>query len=512
MSSAEPAVDPGAEDGRAPVLRARGIAKAFGGSRALDSVDLDVPAGRVLGLIGQNGAGKSTLISIMAGVLAPDAGAIEVDGEPIVLSSPATALAHGIVAVYQELSLVPELTVAENLFLGLEPSSGPWLRRVVMRRRAREILARLGADSVSVDARVRTLPVVQQQLVEIGKALARDARLLILDEPSAVLGRGELDRLCALVDRLRDAGIAIIYITHRLDEVVRLADDVAVMRDGRCVLHRQMAGLSRHDLIEAMLGRRLAMFEPTPASRGGRPVLEVSGLQLPGSSSDGVSFDVGAGEIVGVAGLTGSGRSRLLRALAGLEPVADGRVTVDGAEVRLGAARRSMARGFVLVPEDRKRFGLVLERSTTDNLTLSVLSRYSSTRGPAAGAAGQGGRRPRRPARHQGRRHRGERAVAVRREPAKGGPRAVPGDRAAGAAPRRAAARRRRRGQGGDPRDRQVRRRGGAAAIAVSSEFEDLVALTDRIMIMRDGDIVGELNGDDVDEGSALAAATGGLS
>ena len=189
-----------------PVLRARGIAKAFGGSRALDSVDLDVPAGRVLGLIGQNGAGKSTLISIMAGVLAPDAGAIEVDGEPIVLSSPATALAHGIVAVYQELSLVPELTVAENLFLGLEPSSGPWLRRVVMRRRAREILARLGADSVAVDARVRTLPVVQQQLVEIGKALARDARLLILDEPSAVLGRGELDRLCALVDRLRDAG------------------------------------------------------------------------------------------------------------------------------------------------------------------------------------------------------------------------------------------------------------------------------------------------------------------
>ena len=495
-----------------PVLRARGIGKAFGGSRALDSVDLDVPAGRVLGLIGQNGAGKSTLISIMAGVLAPDAGAIEVDGEPIVLSSPATALAHGIVAVYQELSLVPELTVAENLFLGLEPSSGPWLRRVVMRRRAREILARLGADSVAVDARVRTLPVVQQQLVEIGKALARDARLLILDEPSAVLGRGELDRLCALVDRLRDAGIAIIYITHRLDEVVRLADDVAVMRDGHCVLHRQMAGLSRHDLIEAMLGRRLAMFEPTPASRGGRPVLEVSGLQLPGSSSDGVSFDVGAGEIVGVAGLTGSGRSRLLRALAGLEPVAEGRVTVDGAEVRLGAARRSMARGFVLVPEDRKRFGLVLERSTTDNLTLSVLSRYSSRgvqrRGRlarvAAGLVAQlgikvvdtgasvqslsGGNQQKVVL---GRCLATEPRVLLLDEPLRGvdvGAKAEILEIVKSVAAR------------------------GAAVIAVSSEFEDLVALTDRIMIMRDGDIVGELNGDDVDEGSALAAATGGLS
>jgi ABC-type sugar transport system ATPase subunit len=494
-----------------PVLRARGIAKAFGGSRALDGVDLDVPAGRVLGLVGQNGAGKSTLISIMAGVLTPDAGAIEVDGAPIELSSPATALAHGIVAVYQELSLVPELTVAENLFLGLEPSSGPWLRRVDMRRRAREILARLGADSVAVDARVRTLPVVQQQLVEIGKALARDARLLILDEPSAMLGRGELDRLCALVDRLRDSGIAIIYITHRLDEVVRLADDVAVMRDGRCVLHREMAGLSRHDLIEAMLGRRLAMFEPTPASRDGQPVLEVSGLQLPGSS-EGVSFDVRAGEIVGVAGLTGSGRSRLLRALAGLEPVGGGRVTVDGAEVRLGAARRSMARGFVLVPEDRKRFGLVLERSTTDNLTLSVLSRYSSKgvqrRGRlarvAAGLVAQLGIKV------------ADTGASVQSLSGGNQQKVVLG-RCLATEPRVLLLDEPLRGVDVGAKAeileivKSVAAR-GAAVIAVSSEFEDLVALTDRIMVMRDGDMVGELNGDDVDEASALAAATGGLS
>jgi ABC-type sugar transport system ATPase subunit len=507
-SSADQADVATAEDGPPPVLRVRGIAKAFGGSRALDDVDLDVPAGRVLGLVGQNGAGKSTLISIMAGVLEPDAGSIEVDGAPIVLSSPATALGHGIVAVYQELSLVPELTVAENLFLGLEPSAGPWLRRADMRRRAREILVRLGADAVAVDARVRTLPVVQQQLVEIGKALARDARVLILDEPSAVLGRGELERLCALVDRLRDEGIAVIYITHRLDEVVRLADDVAVMRDGRCVLHRSMAGLSRHDLIEAMIGRRLSLFEPTPANRDGSQVLAVRELRFPGTPSPGLSFDVRAGEIVGIAGLTGSGRSRLLRALAGLETVAGGQVTVDGTDVRLGGARRSMAGGFVLVPEDRKRFGLVLERSTRDNLTLSVLSRYSSRgvqrRGRlarvAAGLVAQLGIKVADPGASVqflsggnqqkvvlGRCLATEPRVLLLDEPLRGvdvGAKAEILDIVRSVAAR------------------------GAAIIAVSSEFEDLVALTDRIMIMRDGDIVGELNGGEVDEAAALAAAT----
>jgi ABC-type sugar transport system ATPase subunit len=497
-----------AEDGPVPVLRVRGIAKSFGGSRALDGVDLDVSAGRVLGLVGQNGAGKSTLISIMAGVLAPDAGSIEVDGAPVVLSSPATALGRGIVAVYQELSLVPELTVAENLFLGLEPASGPWLRRAEMRRRAREILDRLGAVAVAVDARVRTLPVVQQQLVEIGKALARDARVLILDEPSAVLGRSELERLCALVDRLRDEGIAIIYITHRLDEVVRLADDVAVLRDGRCVLHRQMAGLSRHDLIESMIGRRLAAFEPTPADRSGHPVLEVRDLLLPGSSNAGLSFAVRGGEIVGVAGLTGSGRSRLLRALAGLEPVAGGRVTVDGSDVRLGAARRSMAGGFILVPEDRKRFGLVLERSTTDNLTLSVLPKYSSKgiqrRGRLARVAtrlvAQLGIK-----------------VADIRESVRllsgGNQQKVVLGRCLATEPRVLLLDEPLRGVDVGAKVeileivRSVAAR-GAAVIAVSSEFEDLVALTDRIMIMRDGDIVRELNGDEVDEATALAAAT----
>ena len=280
---------------------------------------------------------------------------------------------------------------------------------------------------MAVDARVRTLPVVQQQLVEIGKALARDARVLILDEPSAVLGRSELERLCVLVDRLRDEGIAIIYITHRLDEVVRLADDVAVLRDGRCVLHRQMAGLSRHDLIESMIGRRLAAFEPTPADRSGQPLLEVCGLLLPIVERRPVlrrpwrrdrrcRWTHWLGPIPAV------------RALAGLEHVAGGRVTVDGANVRVGAARRSMAGGFVLVPEDRKRFGLVLERSTTDNLTLSVLPKYSSKGIQRRGRLARVAKRARRPARHQGGRHPRERAAAVRRQPAEGRSRTMSGD------------------------------------------------------------------------------------
>lgn len=499
-----------AEEGHPPLLRLRGISKAFSGNRALNGVDIEIPAGRVRALLGQNGAGKSTLISVMAGVYVPDAGTLEIDGNPVHLRSPSEALSHGIVAVYQELSLVPELTVAENLFLGLEPVSGPWLRRSEMRARAREILERLGADAVSVDAKVRTLPVVQQQLVEIGKALARDARVLILDEPSAVLGRGELERLYELVTRLRDEGIAIIYITHRLDEVMRLADDVTVMRDGECVMGRPIVGLKRHDLIEAMIGRRLADFDITPAKRDGDVVLDVDGLQLSGTPSPGMSFQVRAGEIVGIAGLTGSGRSRILRSLAGLEPVLGGRVSVDGADVRLTSPRRAMERGFVLVPEDRKRFGLVLERSTMDNLTLSALSDQSRFGVQRQGLLARSASKlidrlgvkvadPRQSVRFLsggnqqkvvlGRCLATNPRVLLLDEPLRGVDvgakaeildivRAVAGS--------------------------------GAAVVAVSSEFEDLIALTDRIMIMRDGDIVRELNGDEVDEATALAAATGG--
>lgn len=500
-----------AEDGVAdPVLRLRGISKSFGGNAALVDVDIDIVPGRVRALLGQNGAGKSTLIAVMSGVHEPDAGSVEVAGELVDIRAPADALALGIVAVYQELSLVPELTVAENLFLGLEPSKGPWLRRREMRTKAGEILERLGSATIPVDAKVRELPVVQQQLVEIGKAMARDARVLILDEPSAVLGRGELERLYALVDRLREQGIAVIYITHRLDEVMRLADDVTVMRDGRRVMDQPLGDLTRHDLIEAMIGRRLEKFETATTDRSGDVVLTVDRVQLPGLPAHGMSFEVRAGEIVGIAGLTGSGRSRLLRALAGLEPILGGTVQVDGSSVRHGSPRAAMGSGLVLVPEDRKRFGLLLERSTTDNLVLSVLPEQSTVgvlrrhglRKLADSMIDRLGVKVADPDDHVRFLSGGNQQKVVLGRCLATEPRVLLLDE-----PLRGV------DVGAKSEILDIVREvaaAGAAVLAVSSEFEDLMALTDRVMIMRDGDIVGELNGEEVDEASALAAATGG--
>lgn len=498
------------EEARSPLLHLRGVTKTFGSNRAVDAVDIEIACGRVHALLGQNGAGKSTLISIMAGVHRPDEGTMEFQGRLVDVQSPSDALSLGIVAVYQELSLVPELTVAENLFLGLEPSCGPWLRRRVMRTRAVETLELLGASAISVNTKVRDLPVAHQQLVEIGKAMIREAKVLILDEPSAVLGRRELQLLYNLVHRLRARGIAIIYITHRLDEVMHLADDVTVMRDGRCIMSQPIGDLGRDDLIEALVGQRLDAFESNAADRTGEVILEVKNLLLPGLPNDGMSFEVRSREIVGVAGLMGSGRSRLLRALAGLEPVLAGQVTLDGNVVRLGRLRFAMARGIVLVPEDRKRFGLVLERSTSDNLTLSVLSRESTAgvlrrsrlrvlTGDLIARLGVKAANPTHAVKFLsggnqqkvvlGRCLATNPRVLLLDEPLRGVDVGAKADilniiRSFAAS--------------------------GAAVLVVSSELEDLLALTDRVMIMRDGDLVQEFVGGELNEEAALAVAVGG--
>lgn len=498
------------EEARSPLLHLRGVTKTFGSNRAVDAVDIEIACGRVHALLGQNGAGKSTLISIMAGVHRPDEGTMEFQGRLVDVQSPSDALSLGIVAVYQELSLVPELTVAENLFLGLEPSCGPWLRRRVMRTRAVETLELLGASAISVNTKVRDLPVAHQQLVEIGKAMIREAKVLILDEPSAVLGRRELQLLYTLVHRLRARGIAIIYITHRLDEVMHLADDVTVMRDGRCIMSQPIGDLGRDDLIEALVGQRLDAFESNAADRTGEVILEVKNLLLPGLPNDGMSFEVRSREIVGVAGLMGSGRSRLLRALAGLEPVLAGQVTLDGNVVRLGRLRFAMARGIVLVPEDRKRFGLVLERSTSDNLTLSVLSRESTAgvlrrsrlrvlTGDLIARLGVKAANPTHAVKFLsggnqqkvvlGRCLATNPRVLLLDEPLRGVDVGAKADilniiRSFAAS--------------------------GAAVLVVSSELEDLLALTDRVMIMRDGDLVQEFVGGELNEEAALAVAVGG--
>jgi len=355
------------------LLRVRGINKAFPGVQALADVDLDIHAGRVHALVGENGAGKSTLVGILGGAQRPDDGSLELEGEPVAFTAPRHALERGVVVVYQELSLLPHLTVAENILLGHAPARRGVIDRKGSHERARELLTSLAASDLPTDVPVRRLSIAQQQLVEIAKALAFDAKVLILDEPSAVLAGDELERLFEVILRLRDRGVAIVYISHRLAEIDRIADEVTVLRDGRRIVTTETSGMTRQELIRSMVGRDLVEAYGEAQAEPSSTVLEVERLLLPGTEPEGINFSVRAGEILGVAGLMGSGRSRLARALVGLEPTAGGRVAVDGKQVTLKGPRAAAKAGIALVPEDRKQMGLLLGFSVERNISLPVL-------------------------------------------------------------------------------------------------------------------------------------------
>ncbi len=358
----------------AATLEAVDVVKAFGGPPVLRNVTIDVRAGEVHAIVGENGAGKSTLVNLLAGVLRPDAGAIQLDGTPVRFEAPRDAALAGIHLVHQELALLPQASVVENVFLGGELAGrGGLLAWRTMRRRTAEVLARLGATARPGD-RVSTLSVAQRQLVEIARALVGEARVLILDEPTAALSPAEAEALFGVIRDLRAEGRAIIYISHRLSEVLDLADRVSVLKDGQLVLTRPAAGLTAGDVVRAMVGRPLADLYParSEVSPGGIPALEVHGLIDP-PTVRGADVVVQAGEIVGIAGLEGQGQDELLACLAGDRQPALGEAHIHGVPVRWGDVRCMVDQGIGFVPEDRKTQGLLLGESTIRNISLPSL-------------------------------------------------------------------------------------------------------------------------------------------
>ena len=359
-----------------PLLAMRGITKRFPGVLALNTVDFDVVSGEVHGLVGENGAGKSTLMKILAGAYTADAGEISIDGSPVHFRNPRDAIAAGINVVYQELMLAQHLSAAENIMLGSSQiRRGPVISWALMRTRAQEIMDLLGV-SLDLDKPVRFLSVAQRQLVEIARAFQRQSRLLVLDEPSAVLGRDNMETLFEAIRRLRDQGIAIVYISHRLEEIFQIADRVTVLKDGALVGTHPVHELDQNRLVSMMIGRQLADIFPPGRTAFGNEVLRVEELSKSGRYTD-VSFGVRAGEIVGIAGLVGSGRTDVARAIFGADKPDSGRIFVNGTVIHLRSPQDALRRGIGLLPEDRKTQGLLLNRSVRENMTISNLREYT---------------------------------------------------------------------------------------------------------------------------------------
>ncbi|REK69074.1 sugar ABC transporter ATP-binding protein [Aeromicrobium endophyticum] len=360
-------------------LTVEGIEKRYGAIHALKGVSLSIEAGEVRGLVGENGAGKSTLGKIVAGVVAPDAGEMWVDGDPLRLRSAADALAHGISIVAQELAVVPHLTVAENVMLGREPRRGLAVDHKELRSRFLELSEQVGF-SLDPGARLGTLRKSEQQKAEILRAVARDARLIVMDEPTAALSSDEARQLVAATRRLAAEGRTIVFVSHHLDEVLAVCDNITVLRDGRFVRTGPSESETADSLVTSMLGQHLASEYPVKStpSRTGTPALKVAEL----SSSTGlrdVNFEIWPGEVVGIAGLVGSGRSELARAVFGAD-AHDGVVQIDGERTRITSVRAAIDAGIAMLPENRKELGLLLERSVTENISiprLSSLTRFS---------------------------------------------------------------------------------------------------------------------------------------
>ena len=487
------------------LLEVRGLVKEYPGVTALGGVDLDVDEGEVHCLVGQNGAGKSTLIKCVAGSVAPTRGTIRLLGGALAAGRPGAALAAGVATMYQELDLVADLSIAGNVFLGHERRIGPLLDRGGMRRETGALLARLGHPSLDPETRVGALRPAERQLVSMARALSRKVRLLIMDEPSAILDPPEVDALFEVVRRLTGEGVGVIYISHRLDEIGRIGDRITVLRDGRTVASSLPAKTDVDELIQHMVGRSFDDVFPTRAAPAAEVVLRVTGLRRPGQRES-TSLEVRAGEVLGIGGLVGAGRTELLRAIAGLDP-AEGQVSVAGQVLPRGRPDLAVAAGLALAPEERKSEGLWLDWSLVRNVSISDLGKLG--RGPFTDA----GRERRAAEQHLG-------SLQVR-----------PPD------PTRLASEL----SGGNQQKVVLARwllhsarvllldeptRGvdvgarvdvykviaelaarGLAIVMVSSELAELVGFCDRILVMREGSIVTELTGDQLSEEAILRHA-----
>jgi rhamnose transport system ATP-binding protein len=499
----------GAAVAKVPALSLEHASKAFGAVQALRDVSLDLYAGEVHALVGENGAGKSTLVKILAGVHRPDEGVLLINGRPVYLDGPADARDAGIAIIYQEPILFPDLTVEENIFIGRQPlTAGRRIDRTEMRAHVREVFQRLGVR-LDPGRIARGLSIAEQQIVEIGKALSLDARVIVMDEPTAALSAVEVARLFGVVESLRAGGTAVLFISHRLEEVFELCQEVTVLRDGRLVTSGSLAGLTSDDLVRAMVGRELVEREPEEQTIGDT-VLSVERLTREGVFTD-VSLEVKSGEIVALAGLVGAGRSEVACAIFGIDRYDAGSVAVNGRRLRRASPTDAMDAGVGLVPEDRRQQGLVMDMAISRNIaaaSLRSLSRFGFIRSVAerrfardwatrlqlkygrlsdpANSLSGGNQQKVVLAKWLGRRP----SLLIVDEPTRG---IDVGTKA------------------------EVHRlldelaAQGVAVLMISSELPEVLRVADRILVMREGRLVAELHHADANEEAIVAAATGQL-
>ncbi|MCS7252257.1 MAG: sugar ABC transporter ATP-binding protein [Thermoflexus sp.] len=361
------------------ILRVEGVSKAFPGVQALSNVDLELAAGEVLALVGENGAGKSTLMKILSGAYRKDTGRIFINGQEVEIASPRHAQELGIAIIYQEFNLAPNLSAAANIFLGREPRRPSLGRLFVDRKRmeqeAQKLLDRIGAR-IPASTLVRDLSVAERQMVEIAKALAVNARIIIMDEPTSALGEEEVEKLFQVIRTLKQQGIGIIFITHRLEEVFRIADRIVVLRDGKRVGSMPTYKATRDEVIRLMVGRELGDLFRKQKAEIGPPLLEVRGLTRRGVVEN-VSFTLHRGEILGLAGLVGAGRTETVRMIFGADPKDAGEILIEGKPVKIKSPRDAMEAGIGFVPEDRSNHGLILSLSVLENIALPSLNQYT---------------------------------------------------------------------------------------------------------------------------------------
>jgi rhamnose transport system ATP-binding protein len=496
-----------------PLLALRGVSKSFGAVAALRDVRLELAAGEAHALVGENGAGKSTLVKILAGVHRLDAGSVFLDGMPVEFAGPADARAAGIAVIYQEPTLFPDLSVAENIFMGRQPLRGGRLDRRIdrsaMHTQARELFDRLGV-ALDPGRPARGLSIADQQLVEIAKAISFEARVLVMDEPTAALSGVEVDRLFAVARSVRDAGAAVLFISHRFDEVFALCQRVTVMRDGAWVSTDPIGEVDVETIVRRMVGRDVSSLYPKQDAVPGEVVLDVRGLTTAGSFHD-ISFEVRAGEIVALAGLVGAGRSEVIRAVFGVDRYDAGEVRVGGQPLRAGHPADAIEAGLALVPEDRRQQGLVMELSVERNATLArrwSLARFGILR-PGA--------------------ERRDAATWTDRLQVRSGPLSDPVSTLSGGNQQKVVLA---KWLATKPRvllvdeptrgidigtKAEVHRLlselagAGVAVLMVSSELPEVLGMADRVLVMHEGRLIRQLAGAQANEESVMFAATGHL-
>jgi ribose transport system ATP-binding protein len=494
-----------------PILEMRGISKTFGAVRALRGVDLTVWPGEIHALMGENGAGKSTLMKILSGAYHADPGGrMMIDGREVAIVSPLDALRLGVAVIYQELSLAPNLSVQQNVCLGRETAHAGILDKAAMRRQCADILKRLGAD-FRPETRVSRLSLAQQQMVEIARALSVDARILVMDEPTASLSSRETDKLFDLIRALRADGLAIIYISHRMAEVYELADRCSVLRDGGYVGTLRREELSEARLIQMMVGRDLSDFYKKDKREGrsfGPLVLQAEGL-ADGRRIGPASLDVRAGEVVGLAGLVGAGRTELARMIFGAEPAREGRILLEGKPLVVRHPAEAIAAGIVYLSEDRKGLGLFFDMSIEDNVNLAVAARDAHPLGirRLALAARRGVE--------------ALRSLSIRAKSAQSTVRSLSGGnqqkvlfaRLLTTAPKLLILDEPTRGVDIGAKSDIYKlidklAESGAAILIISSELPEVIGIADRVFVMRDGQIAGVVTGADITQERVMAIAT----